>query len=101
MAGPVTIDGLLRFAIAHARLIQFSYGLVTRTAEPHDYGVQHGVPRLLVFQRWSETSRTPGWRLLDVSKIKRLVVLEETFAGSRSASHLRHTKWDELFLRVH
>jgi hypothetical protein len=100
MARPVTPDGLLRFAIANARLIRFSYTRVSRIAEPHDYGVQHGVARVLVYQRWSETTRVPGWRLLDVSKIDWLVVLDDTFKGSRGAAHHQHTRWDEVFARV-
>lgn len=100
MAGPVTLDGLLRFAIAHARLIEFTYHSVSRVAEPHDYGVHHGATRLLVYQGSSDSTRMPGWRLLDVSKIERLVVLEETFRGSRGATYRQHTNWDELFARV-
>jgi hypothetical protein len=99
MEGP-TLDGLLRFAISNARLIQFFYRGVQRLAEPHDYGVLNNVARLLVYQRRSARSPIPGWRLLDVSKIDRLVVLEETFHGSRSASHRHHTRWDEVFVRV-
>ncbi len=100
MDGSVTLDGLLRFAISNARLIQFFYKGVQRVAEPHDYGVHNAIARLLVYQRRSARSPVPGWRLLDVSKIDRLVVLEETFHGSRGASHRQHTLWDEVFVRV-
>jgi hypothetical protein len=101
MAAPVALDGLLRFAIENVRLIRFSYNGVPRVAEPHDYGILNGVPRLLVYQRRSVRDPKPGWRLLDVSKMERLIVLDETFGGSRSDQHRRHTHWDELFLRVH
>jgi hypothetical protein len=100
MEGPVNLDGLLRFAISHTRLIQFFYKGLQRLAEPHDYGVVNGIARLLVYQRRSARSPVPGWRLLDVSKIERLIVLEDTFQGSRSASYREHTRWDEVFLRV-
>jgi hypothetical protein len=100
MQDPVNLDGLLRFAISHTRLIQFFYKGIQRLAEPHDYGVVNDVARLLVYQRRSVRSPVPGWRLLDVSKIERLIVLEETFQGSRSATYRQHTRWDEVFLRV-
>ncbi len=92
-------DHQIRMAIAGRRLIRFTYGSASRVAEPHDYGVQHGVTRLLVYQlRSMPFSR--GWRMLDVAKISGLAVLEETFGGSRGASHSHHFEWDTLFARV-
>ena len=46
------------------------------------------------------SGRVPGWRELEVSKISDLVVLDETFAGSRAAGYLNHKPWDVLFARV-
>jgi len=96
-----TLDQQLRFAIANKRLIQFNYTKRSRVAEPHDYGLQGGAAKLLVYQIRGE-SRTPlpDWRLLFVAKIEELVVLPETFRGSRGHSHQRHKEWDELFARV-
>ena len=42
------IDTQLRSAIAGKRLIQFTYNQHTRVAEPHDYGRQNGIDKLLV-----------------------------------------------------
>jgi hypothetical protein len=68
-------------------------------AEPHDYRVQHGVVRLLVYQlRSMPFSR--GWRLLDVSKMSGLAVLDETFTDSRGRGHRHHIVWNALFVRV-
>ena len=92
-------DPQIRFAIANRRLIRFKYGSSTRIAEPHDYGVQQGVVRLLVFQR-KAAAFLRGWRMLEVGKISELQVLDDTFAGSRCASHTHHFEWDELFARV-
>jgi hypothetical protein len=92
-------DHQIRVAIAGRRLIRFTYGSASRLAEPHDYGVQHGVVRLLVYQlRSMPFSR--GWRLLDVSKISELAVLDDTFAGSRGSGHADHNAWETLFMRV-
>jgi hypothetical protein len=93
------IDHQLRTAIARRRLLQFTYRSVTRVAEPHDYGVQRGARRLLIYQIRS-TPFSRGWRLLDVDKIENLVVLERTFAGTRRQADQDHYRWDEVFARV-
>jgi hypothetical protein len=99
------IDEQLRFAIAHKRLIQFSYAGAQRVAEPYDYGVQNGVVKLLVYQRLASETGTlrhgaKGWRLLDVSKIAECSVLDQDFKGSRGAQHQRHRAWDVVYARV-
>src|SRR4029453_17633158 len=93
------VDRQVRLAIARRSLIRFKYGAAVRVGEPHDYGIQRGVVRLLVYPRGgARFSR--GWRLLDVAKITQLEVLNETFAGSRRAAHSHHFQWDTLFARV-
>jgi len=100
---PQPIESRIRFAIAHRRLIQVGYKGVLRMAEPHDYGSQKGVDRLLVFQL-SGPARTnqgeTGWRLLDVPKIESLDVLDGTFRGSRGSSQQHHHAWDVVYERV-
>ena len=100
-----SLDEQLRFAIAHKRLIQFSYAGAQRVAEPHDYGVQNGVVKLLVYQRLASETGTlrhgaKCWRLLDVSKIADCSVLDQDFKGSRGAQHQRHQAWDVVYARV-
>jgi hypothetical protein len=100
---PDSVDARIRFAIANRRLLQVRYRGAARVAEPHDYGVLNGRERLLVFQisgvrRPGHTSS--GWRLLDLSKIDELTVLDETFPGSRGASHQDHYQWEILYARV-
>ena len=99
------VDQQLRFAIAHKRLIQFSYAGARRVAEPHDYGIQNGVAKLLVYQRRTSERgalrhRAEGWRLLEVSKIAECSVLDQEFEGSRSEQHQRHRAWDVVYARV-
>jgi hypothetical protein len=96
-----TPDAGLRFAIQHRRLIEFTYQGAQRVAEPHDYGVSHGRIRLLAFQlRGQSRSPLPDWRMFDVARMEQLVVLDETFRGSRERSGQSHTHWDLLFCRV-
>ena len=98
---PATLDQRLRFAIANKRLVRFTYKARSRVVEPHDYGIQGGIAKLLAYQvRGESTTPLPGWRLLDVSKIEGLVVLPDDFRGSRGESHRHHKEWDKLFARV-
>lgn len=98
------IDEQLRFAIANKRLVQLGYLGQLRLAEPHDYGVQHGTTKLLIYQlRGSggpRRARATGWRILTVSKIDICMVLQQTFSGSRGASYEHHLAWDEVYARV-
>jgi predicted DNA-binding transcriptional regulator YafY len=93
----------LQFAIRGRRLIQLRYKNGVRVVEPHDFGVQAGVSRLLAYQRRgpARPGRSPvGWRLFDVDEIQALAVLEETFPGSRGDAHPTHMTWDVLHARV-
>lgn len=94
----------MHFAIAYKRLVGVAYQGRLRVAEPHDYGVMKGKPRLLVYQLHAEKAArgkpSKGWRLLDVAKIEACEVLEQTFAGSRGRQHQRHVAWDVVFARV-
>ena len=106
----VTMDGLspvdrqLRFAIAHKRLVEVKYDGRLRVAEPHDYGLKNGHPKVLVYQLrvtgGVKGAGQRGWRLFDVSKIALCAVSASTFAGSRSDASQQHFTWDEIFARV-
>jgi hypothetical protein len=95
-----SLDRQLKLAITKRHLIQFKYGSTIRIAEPHDYGLLQGAPRLLAYQLRDERPGPPGWRLLDLAKMEGLVMLPRTFQGSRGAMHRNHYGWDELFARV-
>jgi hypothetical protein len=93
----------IRFAIANRRLAEVRYGGSTRLIEPHDYGVQSGRERLLVFQRRGPARpghKPIGWRLLEVPKIEAFTILDGTFAGSRVRSQGTHYDWEVVYARV-
>ena len=96
------IDRQLRTAIAQKRLVTFSLKGLTRRAEPHDYGIIHGTPRLFFYQvgGQSRSGRPVGWRWADVSEISDLEVLDVTFSGTRPAATGRHIHWDHLIASV-
>jgi hypothetical protein len=99
---PQSFDELLRVAIAERRQIRFWYEGQERVAEPHDYGIQKGKERLLAYQVGgrSNSGRLPAWRLVDISGMTQLEVLEKKFPGNRSAPSGRRHHWDRLFIRV-
>lgn len=100
-ASPST-DELIRIAITQQRQIRFWYGGKERIAEPHDYGVQKGKARLLTYQVGGQSTSgpLPAWRLVDISGMTKLEILEKTFPGNRPAPSGRRHTWESLFIRV-
>ena len=92
---------LILDAIHQKRLMSFSLDGKARIAEPHDYGIQNGKVRLLVFQIGGLSSGPlPGWRWIEISRMSHPEMLAETFAGNRITPTGNHHKWDILFARV-
>lgn len=94
----------IREAIAQKKLIEIWYNADSRVVEPHDFGVQNGVERLLGYQLRSSRAAfgkdTVGWRLFDLQKIESIVVLDMPFKGSRQADGQGHYAWDTVYARV-
>jgi hypothetical protein len=97
-----TVDSLLRTAIAERRLISFALHGLRRRAEPHDYGIVHGVERLFFYQVGGQSRSGPpfGWRWAIVSEMADLELLDRTFGGTRQTPSGRHVHWDALFASV-
>jgi len=94
-------DELIRVAIEHKHLVQLRYVNRLRIVEPHDYGIQGGIVKLLVYQVGGVSSgKLPNWRWMEVDQISDLQILDKTFPGGRSAPSGKHHKWDTLFIRV-
>ena len=92
---------LLYCAIENKQLIRFRYHNKERFAEPHDYGVQKRVARLLSWQMGGQSSgRIPGWRWFDVIEMQDCEMLDEHFPGNRNVPTGKHHQWEEVFIRV-
>jgi hypothetical protein len=93
---------LIWTSIEERRHVRFFYDARERISEPHDYGIQNGQVRLLVFQFSGEsnTGRLPAWRLVGVDGISELKILSTTFPGNRPAPSGQHHQWDQIFIRV-
>jgi predicted DNA-binding transcriptional regulator YafY len=93
-------DRVLRKAIQAKHLLRFFYKNKERVVEPHDYGIQKGIARLLSWQIGGKSTRKlPGWRWFDVANIQDFEVLGKSFAGNREVAG-QHHKWDKIFIRV-
>jgi hypothetical protein len=96
------LDFALRTAIRDRRLVSFSLHGLPRRAEPHDYGIIGGVPKLFFYQMGgaSRSGRPFGWRWADLDEIVDLRLLDETFAGHRASPTGRHINWEVLLASV-
>lgn len=95
------LDQLLRAAIDQTRLFRLTYKDKERIVEPHDYGVQKGVIKLLTWQiAGSSSGPLPNWRWMEIDNISDAEILDRIFAGGRPTPSGKHHKWDELFIRV-
>jgi hypothetical protein len=100
MATDQAPNPMLYGAIEKKRLMRFKYQDKERIIEPHDYGIQKGIHRLLSWQVGGQSSgKLPGWRWFDVDDMKDLEVLDKTFPGNREVTGAHH-RWDEVFIRV-
>lgn len=100
--GNIDLDRLLKKAINEWRLVAFTLTGRPRIAEPHDYGLIEGEPRLFFYQVGGESSpgSSLGWRWAVLSKISEFLVLDKRFRGPRPVPSGKHLKWDRLFATV-
>jgi hypothetical protein len=98
----VTIDQRLRSAVQGRRIITFTLRGLPRRAEPHDYGIIDGVPKLFFYQIDGRSRSGPpiGWRWAVVSELTDIEVLDDPFAGARETPTGRHVRWDLLIASV-
>lgn len=96
------VDAALRRAIEERLLVTFTLHGLPRRAEPHDYGIMKGVPKLFFYQVGgrSQSGQPIGWRWARVSELTELVVLDEGFRGARDTDSGRHVEWDRLIASV-
>jgi len=84
MAGNQGSNRLLYSAIENRLLFRFRYRGNERIVEPHDYGIQKGIERLLCWQIGGQSGGPiPGWRLVDVAGMQNCMVLNQEFSGGR------------------
>lgn len=96
----IQLDQVLHRAIERKHLLRFIYKGHERVVEPHDYGIQKGIGRLLCWQVDGQSgSSIPGWRLINVADIQSCEILDRQFSGGREVPG-EHHRWDKIFIRV-
>jgi hypothetical protein len=90
-------------AIEKKKLLQFSYDDLTRIVEPHLLGRKtSGKDALSAYlvEGYTESDREPYWRNYSVEKIDFLVMLDETFAGTRAGYNPNDETMEEIYCRL-
>jgi hypothetical protein len=101
MAVDLKLDKLLRESIETKHLLRFRYKGSERIVEPHDYGIDNGIVRLLCWQVGGRSMGSiPGWRLMDVDDMQDCEMLDRRFSGNREVPSGKHHRWDQVFIRV-
>lgn len=83
---------LLAEAINKRRIVELQYHGLTRTVEPHAYGIDRNrVEKLRCWQisGGSTSGECSGWKLLNVSDIHATTMCEPQFSSAR-AGYKRH-----------
>jgi hypothetical protein len=96
-------DTLIVSAIQSKRLIQFEYSGLTRTCEPHVFGVANSRRQVLCWQEDGLSSRggLPEWRRFDLSEMTNLTVLRsQKFPGKRPVPKPHSLGWDQFIAIV-
>ena len=66
-----------------------------KTVEPHDYGIQKGVVRLLAFSNcWFQSRPTSELAVVGQRQNFDVQLFDQTFPGGRPSR--KHHTWDEL-----
>lgn len=96
-----SINPLIWRAIKEKRMLRLLYKNRERIIEPHDYGIQNSIVKLLTYQvGGSSSGPLPAWRWMEEALISDIQLLNRTFRGGRPTPSGKHQKWDKLFIRV-
>lgn len=81
------MDRLICEAITNKQIITFEYDFGVRTVEPFRLGIsmqQNKLLRAFQLKNSSKISEKQGWKLFDLSKIKRVQITLDHFNGLRN-----------------
>lgn len=90
-------------AIRTKRIISLYYDGGFRSFEPYCHGrTKKGNEVLRAFQisGYSRSGKQKGWKLLSVSKISNLKILDETFQGNRREYNPKDPAMSSIFCRI-
>jgi hypothetical protein len=81
------MDRLICEAIKNKQIIIFEYDMGVKTVEPFRLGIstqQNKLLRAFQLKNSSKINEKQGWKLFDLSKIKRVQITSDHFTGLRN-----------------
>lgn len=90
-------------AIEKRRLLQFSYDDLTRIVEPHLFGRKTSGNDVLLgwlVEGYTESDSAPYWRNYVVDQMDFLIMLDETFEGTRAGYNPQDKTMEEIYCRL-
>jgi hypothetical protein len=90
-------------AITEKRLLQFRYNGHTRVVEPHLVGLNlddHKALSAFLVRGHTNSAKQPYWRSYLLSKIRELIVLDETFFEPRRGYNPRDPHMKRIYCRL-
>lgn len=91
-------------AVREHRIVTLWYDGLTRTIEPHTYGIHKdtGNEVLSGYQTagFSNSGDLPGWRLYRLSEISSLTITERNFGQTRPRYNPNDSRMGQIFARA-
>lgn len=90
-------------AIEKKRLLQFSYDDLTRIVEPHIYGRKTSGRDVLsgwLVEGYTESDSEPYWRNYLVENMDFIILLDETFSGTREGYNPEDKSMEKVYCRL-
>jgi hypothetical protein len=97
------MNGIICEAIDKKRLLQFSYDELTRIVEPHLFGRKtsgNDVLSAYLVGGYTESDSEPFWRNYVVEQMEFVVMLDETFTGSREGYNPNDNSMNVIYCRL-
>jgi hypothetical protein len=97
------MTGIICEAIDKKRLLQFSYDDLTRIVEPYLFGRKtsgNDVLSAYLVGGYTESDNEPYWRYFTVENMEFVIMLEETFTGSREGYNPNDNSMDVTYSRL-
>jgi hypothetical protein len=97
------MDAIICEAIEKRRLLQFSYDDLTRIVEPHLFGRKTSGNDVLsgwLVEGYTESDSRPYWRNYSIEKMDFIIMLEETFTGTREGYNPDDRTMEEIYCRL-
>ena len=97
------MNGIICEAIEKKKLLQFSYDELTRIVEPHLFGRKtsgNDVLSAYLVGGYTESDNEPYWRNYVVEQMEFVIMLDESFNGSRTGYNPKDNSMEEIYCRL-